>query len=122
MAPLRAERTELGEPAAAPHPVAVDRIEEHRGEQAPDYERAELPALGHGPRGDGGRGVHEHQLEEEESEHGHVVGSAAQVEDEDLLVLLLFQPVGERGSGGLIDDPDDVEARDLTGIFGCLAL
>ena len=45
-----------------------------------------------------------------------------EVEDEDLLVLLLLEAVRERGRGGLVDDAQDVEARDLAGVLGRLAL
>src|SRR5690606_40339676 len=45
------------------------------------------------------------------------------VEDQDELVLLaLLQAVGERGRGGLVDDAEHVEARDLTGVLGRLTL
>ncbi len=42
--------------------------------------------------------------------------AAAEVEDQDGLLLgALVQAVGERGRGRLVDDPQDVEARDLAG-------
>ena len=53
---------------------------------------------------------------------GDVEGAAAQVEDQDGLVLLLLQPVGQRGGGRLVDDAQHVEAGDLTGVLGGLAL
>ena len=47
-------------------------------------------------------------------EQGHVEGAAAEVEDQDrLLLLALVQAVGQRGRGGLVDDAQDVQARDL---------
>ena len=55
-------------------------------------------------------------------EHGHVERAAAEVEDEDRLVGLLVEPVGQRGRGRLVDDPLDVEAGDLAGVLGGLAL
>ena len=56
-------------------------------------------------------------------EHRHVERAAAEVEDEDRLVgVLLVEPVGQRGRGGLVDDPLDVEAGDLAGVLGRLAL
>ena len=56
-------------------------------------------------------------------EQGHVERAATEVEDEDRLVLLaLVQAVRQRGRGGLVDDAQDVEARDLTGLLGGLAL
>ena len=56
-------------------------------------------------------------------QHGDVEGAAAEVEDEDRLVGFLFvEPVGQRGRGRLVDDPLDVEAGDLAGVLGRLAL
>src|SRR5699024_3235511 len=49
-------------------------------------------------------------------------GAAAQVVDHDLLVALLIHTVGQSGSGGLVDDTLDLQARDLTGILGGLTL
>jgi hypothetical protein len=44
------------------------------------------------------------------------------VEDHDLAVDLLAEPVGQRGRGGLVDDADDVETGDAAGVLGGLAL
>ena len=56
-------------------------------------------------------------------EQRHVERATTEVEDEDrLLGLALVQAVGQRGRGGLVDDAQDVEARDLTGLLGGLAL
>ena len=56
-------------------------------------------------------------------EHRDVKGAAAEVEHEDGLVgVLLVEPVGQRGRGGLVDDALDVEAGDLAGVLGGLAL
>ncbi|CAB4873131.1 unannotated protein [freshwater metagenome] len=55
-------------------------------------------------------------------QHRDVEGAAAEIEDEDRLVVLLVEAVGERGGRRLVDDPLDLEARDLTGILGRLAL
>ena len=52
-----------------------------------------------------------------------VEGAASEVEDEDVLVLgRLVDAVGERRGGRLVDDALDVEAGDLAGVLGCLAL
>src|SRR6059036_2833724 len=51
-----------------------------------------------------------------------VEGAPAQVEDGDLLVLLLVEAVGERGRGGLVDDAEHVQARDLARVLGRLTL
>ena len=58
-----------------------------------------------------------------EVEQRHVEGATAEVEDEDLLVdVLLVETVGESGCRGLVDDALDVEAGDLAGVLGSLAL
>ena len=57
-----------------------------------------------------------------ELEDGDVEGAAAEVEDGDLLVLLLVQAVGQRRGGRLVDDAQHVEAGDLAGVLGRLAL
>ena len=55
-------------------------------------------------------------------EDGHVKGAAAEVEHGDLFVLLLVEAVGQRSRGRLVDDAQDLEARDLAGVLGRLAL
>ena len=66
-------------------------------------------------------GAHlEHALPEVED--GDVERAAAEVEHEDRLVVLLVETVGERGRGRLVDDALDVEAGDLAGVLGGLAL
>ena len=56
-------------------------------------------------------------------EQGHIECAAAQVEDEDVLVLLaLLQAVCQSCSGWLVDDTQNVEACDAAGVLGCLAL
>ena len=56
-------------------------------------------------------------------EHRHVEGAAAEVEHEDRLVLgALVEAVGERSSGGLVDDAEHLEAGDLAGFLGGGAL
>jgi hypothetical protein len=52
----------------------------------------------------------------------HVEGAAAQVEDQDDLVGLLVEPVGQRGRGRLVDDAQHFQPGDLAGVFGGLAL
>ncbi len=55
-------------------------------------------------------------------EQRHVERATPEVEHEDRLVVLLVQPVRERGGRGLVDDPQHVEARDLAGLLRGLAL
>ena len=52
-----------------------------------------------------------------------VEGAATEVEDQDgLLLLALVQAVGQGRGGGLVDDAQDLQARDLAGLLGGLAL
>ncbi len=53
---------------------------------------------------------------------GDIEGAATQVIDCDLLVLLLVHAVGQRGRGGLVDDPPDIHAGDTTGVTSSLTL
>ena len=56
-------------------------------------------------------------------EQRDVEGSATEVEDEDgLLDVALVEAVGERGRGRLVDDAQHVQAGDLAGLLGGLAL
>ena len=55
-------------------------------------------------------------------EDGDVEGAAAEIVDGDLAGALLLQAVGERGRGRLVDDAQHVEAGDLAGVLGGLAL
>ena len=55
-------------------------------------------------------------------EHGHVEGAAAEVEDEDRLVVLLVDTVGQGCCRRLVDDAQNVEAGDAARILGRLAL
>ena len=56
-------------------------------------------------------------------EQRHVERATTEVEDQDrLLLLALVEAVGESSGGGLVDDAQDVEARDLAGLLRGLAL
>jgi hypothetical protein len=55
-------------------------------------------------------------------EDGDIERAAAEVEHRHGLFLLLVQPVGQGGCGGFVDDALDVQAGDLTGVLGGLAL
>ena len=57
-----------------------------------------------------------------ELQDGDVIGSTTQVENGDLLVFLLLQPVGEGGRRWLVDDSQDLEPGDLPGVLGRLSL
>ena len=55
-------------------------------------------------------------------EKGHVERSAAEVEDEDRLVRLLVEAVSQRRCGRLVDDAQDLQARDFARVLGRRAL
>ena len=55
-------------------------------------------------------------------EDRNVERAAAEVVDGDRLVLLLVEPVGERGRRRLVDDAHDLEAGNLPGVLRRLAL
>ena len=57
-----------------------------------------------------------------ELEDRDVERAAAEVVDGDALVLLVFETVGQRGGGRLVDDAEHVQPGDLAGIARCLAL
>ena len=67
------------------------------------------------------RGLHlEHAVAD--LEHGDVERAAAEVIDRDGARLGLVEAVGERGRGRLVDDAQHLEAGDLAGVLGGLAL
>ena len=55
-------------------------------------------------------------------QHRDVEGAAAEVEDQDRLVVFLVQAVRQRGRRRLVDDALDVQSGDLAGVLGRLAL
>lgn len=57
-------------------------------------------------------------------EDGDIEGSTAKIEDEDVSLRsdLLVKTVSDGGSGGLVDDTEDVETGDGTGVLGGLSL
>ena len=55
-------------------------------------------------------------------DHGDIEGAAAEVIDQDVLALRLIHLVGEGGGGGFVDDPHHLQARQLAGVAGGLAL
>ena len=66
-----------------------------------------------------------HDLEHSvvEVHDGDIEGSSSEVEDQDLLGLSCFvESVGQCGGGGLVDDTDDVESCDGSGVLGRLPL
>ncbi len=73
--------TELGEEAAAPHPVAVDRVDDRAHRDLGEEERGERDPLGDGADDDVAGRLHEHDLEQEEGEHTDVVAVAALQEE-----------------------------------------
>ena len=58
-------------------------------------------------------------------EERHIEGTSAQVINQDVTLLVGLastETVGDSGSGGLVDDTEDVEASDGTGVLGGLPL
>src|SRR5262249_47471330 len=55
-------------------------------------------------------------------EDGDVERASAEVVDGNRLVLFLVHAIGQRGGGRLVDDPQHLEAGDLSGILRRLAL
>jgi len=53
-----------------------------------------------------------------------IEGSSSEVEDEDVLLtgVLLVETVGDGSGGGLVDDSENVETSDQTGVLGSLSL
>jgi hypothetical protein len=54
--------------------------------------------------------------------YGNIKGSAAEVIDDDRLVLLLIQPVSQRSRSGLVDDTLYIQTGNLARVLGRLAL
>ena len=72
------------------------------------------------------RGVASHGLDLKDSvdqlEHRDVEGAAAEIVDRVQALGTLVEPVREGRRGGLIEEPEDLEARQPTGVLGGLAL
>ena len=66
---------ESGEPAAAPYPVAEQRVEEHRDEEGCNDDSRILDTLGHGAGRNRNGSVHENHLEKEECVDTCIIGS-----------------------------------------------
>src|SRR5436305_15190548 len=71
---------ELREPAATPGPVAEERIHDGADAGAIDHEGREFPAFSRAASWDGGSGIHENHLEEEEREGCRVIAGALEHE------------------------------------------
>ena len=69
---------QLRQPAAAPGPITEEGIEDHRHKKPKHKEGTQFPAFSHRPSGNGCSGVHKYHLEQEDGEHPHIVGIAAQ--------------------------------------------
>ncbi|KAM7286375.1 hypothetical protein ISCGN_030196 [Ixodes scapularis] len=59
-----------------------------------------------------------------DGQHGHVKGPSSQIEDQDVLLSLevFVEPVGQGSCGGLVDDPEHIEAGDSSSVFRRLPL
>src|SRR5713226_9215007 len=67
--------TQVGEPAAAPSPVAEERIDESAQHERGSDERSILPALGSRAGDDRQRRIHENHLEQEDDHDADIVSS-----------------------------------------------
>src|SRR5256885_5355004 len=68
------------QPAAAPHPVSEEGIDDRSYKQTVNDECGILPAFGHRACRNRCGGVHEHHLEEEQCKNGYVIGRAREEE------------------------------------------
>jgi hypothetical protein len=59
-----------------------------------------------------------------DGEERNIESSSTEIEDEDVALALdlLVETVGDGGSGGLVDDTEDVHSGDGTGVLGGLTL
>jgi hypothetical protein len=58
-----------------------------------------------------------------DGEKGHIKGASSEIVDDDLgFTTLLVKTVGDGGGGRLVDDTEDLETGDGSGILGGLAL
>ncbi len=55
-------------------------------------------------------------------QHGNIKRSTTEVEDDDLLVLFLVEPIGQSGGGWFIDNASHFQAGDLSCVFRRLSL
>ena len=53
---------------------------------------------------------------------GDIESTTSQIEDEDVLLFLLVETVGDGGGGGLVDDTLNLQTSDDTGVTGGLTL
>jgi len=56
------------------------------------------------------------------SEQGDIEGTTTQIVDKDVLLLLLIETVSDSLLGGLVNDPQNVQTRDLTLVLSLLPL
>src|SRR2546427_10774578 len=68
-------RAESGEPAAAPSPIAEQRVNESAQHEGRNDEGGEFPALRSRASDYGQRRIHEYHLEQEQDHDADVVGS-----------------------------------------------
>ena len=55
-------------------------------------------------------------------EDGNVKRTATEIKDSDLFLFTLFEAIGERRSGWLVDDTLDLKSSNLSSVLGSLAL
>src|SRR5271157_6670735 len=73
-------RSEVAEPAAAPSPVRKKRIGKRCEKKGSNDERGKFPSFRGSPCRDGGAGIHENHLKQEQHHDADVVGSSVHQE------------------------------------------
>ena len=127
----KVQKAQVGQPAAAPDPVAHDGVDD-QGEHKGEHDKGDvLDPLCHRAGHDGGGGAAEHQLEEELPPEGYVGGQGVVVEGEVALaqdkqvlgaeegvVAAEHQPPAQehKAKGGHGKD-DEVFREDVHGVF-----
>ena len=57
-----------------------------------------------------------------DSQDGNIKGTTTEIEDNNILLVLPVETVCDSGSRWLVDNTENLEASNNTGIFGCLSL
>ncbi len=55
-------------------------------------------------------------------ENGDIKSTTTEIVDGNNLVTFLVKTISQSGSGGLVDDTENIKTRNLTGILGSLTL
>ncbi len=113
MLDLACRRERVAREARVTRARRAERLEHLRGDRAIHVVTAELAVAA-------GRAHLEHAVVEVEDRD--VEGATAEVVDDEATVLLRVEPVGQRGGRGLVQEAEHLEAHELRGVLGRLAL